>query len=274
MKKVNLIGIFIAYSICSFAQEQAAPSDYRPFAAADKEWETQVGFIMENVYINRVEGDTLINGENWKKVYNVYGYPESDPAYFAAIRDNMKKVYAIAKGSNRPRLLYDFNLKEGSLVRCGIEGNAFGCLLDVDEQPDTLLGFPFFAYLKVERIDTVRARGMEHRRFTLALLDSYKEPMIMAEKIVWIEGVGSGAGPFSPWMPLPPQDTFLQLCSVGETCFFGYPDFYKAEVIDAVSNIQPQNKRMLNTFDLSGHRLAAPPASGVYIMDGKKMMGR
>lgn len=270
MKKVNLIGILIAYSICSFAQEQLAPSDYRPFALNGKVWETQVGIIMENMYGYRIEGDTVIGGECWMKVFS-YLFPDLKGSYFLAVREVGHKVYAIAKGSNRPRLLYDFGLKEGDMVRCGIEGNTFGCLLDRNEEPDSMLGFPYLTYLKVERIDTVEARGLRHCRYILTMLDQFYEPMMMVEKIVWVEGVGSGAGPFSPWMPLPPQDTFLLRCDINKACFFGFEDFYKAEATDAVSNIQPQHKKMLNTYDLSGRRLAAPPKKGVFIMDGKKV---
>lgn len=115
---------------------------YRPFAQDEKVWETQVGWIMENSYCNFINGDTLINGKTWKKVYNYVAFPDFGSTYYAAIRDEGKKVYAIAKGSTKQRLLYDFSLKKDFIVRCGVEGNAFGCLLEKDEKLDTLLGFP------------------------------------------------------------------------------------------------------------------------------------
>lgn len=43
--------------------------DYRPFAQNDKEWDIQLGLIPENSYCYTIKGDTLIDGENWKKVY-------------------------------------------------------------------------------------------------------------------------------------------------------------------------------------------------------------
>ena len=67
----------------------------------------------------------FINGEKWKKVYNYRFWPVEGKrfdTYYSSIREVGKKVYAIAKGSNRQRLLYDFDLKEGNIVRCGIEG--------------------------------------------------------------------------------------------------------------------------------------------------------
>lgn len=140
MKKCLLL-LLMSLSFASFAQAQQ--EGYYPFAQEGKTWETREGMIMENTYGNCIDGDTLIDGESWKKVYNYHGFPEFNYSYYAAIRDVGTKVYAIAKGSSRPRLLYDFGLKEGQTVRCGVEGNAFGCLLDADEKPDTLLGFEF-----------------------------------------------------------------------------------------------------------------------------------
>lgn len=174
--------------------DNLSSDNYRPFAQTGKTWETRVGWTEENVYCNRIDGDTLINGESWKKVYNFYAFPELNYSYYAAIRDVGKKVYAIAKGSSRPRLLYDFGLKVGDIVRCGVEGTAFGCLLDEGEQLDSLLGFRLFYYLRLERIDTVESCGLKHPRFTLTMLDPFKDKLMMADDIVWVEGIGSGAG--------------------------------------------------------------------------------
>lgn len=266
-------------SICITVQAQTSALDYRPFAQDGKIWVAQVGLIMENIYGNRIDGDTLINGEIWKKVYN-YWWSEENSWYYAAIRDVGKKVYAIAKGSNRQRLLYDFDLKEGNIVRCGIESNAFGCLLDRDEKFDTLQGFPFESYLKVERIDTIVVRNSVLRRFTLSLLDAFKYYYRVgfdAEigNIVWVEGVGSGAGPFSPWMPLPPEGRIYSSCNVNKNCIFGYPDFYEADNPADVSSTESQNvqsSEISGLYDSSGRRLSTPPAKGVYIENGRKRL--
>ena len=274
MKTKNLFACLLFCS-CTALHAQNSQLEYRPFAEDGKVWESQVGGIMENVYGNRIDGDTLIGGKTWKKVYNYVFMPDFGTSYYAAIRDEGKKVYAIAKGSSRPRLLYDFSLKEGNLVRCGIEGNDFGCLLDKDEKVDTLLGFPFISYLKVERIDTIMARGMLHRRFTLTLLDSYREHFLegrgeFIDNVVWVESVGSGAGPFAPWMPLPPMYRILQSCEVNRTCIFGYPDFYDANEVDAMSAPCSVIKDYNEKYDLPGRRLTGTPRHGVYIQDGRK----
>ena len=284
MKRILTIS-WILSALWISAVGQTSQLEYLPFAQDGKIWGTQVGLIMENVYYNEIDGDTVIDGENWKKVYN-YVFPKTRYcSYYAAIRDVGKQVYAIAKGHNRPRLLYDFGLKVGDIVKCGVEGNTFGCLLDQNEEPDTLLGFPFVSYLKVERIDTVKARGLEHRRFTLTLLDAFRESYMKGEEavidnVVWIEGIGSGAGPFSPWIPLPPYTTFLQGCELDGTCLFGYPDFYDADISDSVGSTYYKESYDSSSFDLSGRRLSESPAGsvpsvlpkGVYIRDGRKVL--
>ena len=251
----NLLGVF-----CLVVQAQDRKDGYCPFAQEGKIWKTRVGIIMENQYGNCVDGDTLINDESWKKVYNYHGFPEFNYSYYAAIRDVGKKVYAIAKGSSRPRLLYDFGLKEGQTVRVGVEGNAFGCLLETDENPDTLLGFQLASYLRVERIDTIMANGFEHRRFTLTFLDAFKYPLLdkrsdnglsyKTDNIIWVEGIGSSVGPFSPWLPLPVQHGFNIACYVDRTYIFGYSDFYNGKIVKDYRPIVEQGKKWTYHHDI------------------------
>ena len=274
MLKSWLLLILLPWPLCMVAGDNLSSDNYRPFAQTGKTWETRVGWTEENVYCNRIDGDTLINGESWKKVYNFYAFPELNYSYYAAIRDVGKKVYAIAKGSSRPRLLYDFGLKVGDIVRCGVEGTAFGCLLDEGEQLDSLLGFRLFYYLRLERIDTVESCGLKHPRFTLTMLDPFKDKLMMADDIVWVEGIGSGAGPFSPWMPLPPIETVFQQCLINKTYIFTYPDFYQDHESANVSAVRTKTSNNKNVIDLHGHRLTGKPSKGVYIEDGRKMVGK
>jgi hypothetical protein len=277
MKKKRCLLWLLSVTFVILAKAQTSQLEYHLFAEEGKSWETQVGGIKENVYGNQINGDTIINGESWKKVYNYVGFPECSYTYYAAIRDFGKKVYAIAKGSTNQRLLYDFDLKEGDIVKCGVEGNVFGCILDKDEKSDTLLGFPFVSYLRVESIDTIKARNLVYRYFTFSLLDSFKEYYKKGEEsvldnVVWVEGVGSGAGPFSPWMPLPPRGSILQGCEINKTCIFGFPDFYEREKATDVNSIQPDKENNISVYDLVGRILSSKSKTGIYIQDGKKVI--
>lgn len=275
MMKEKIVFVGLLYVVCMFAHAQSSQLEYRPFAQEDKTWKTQVGLTKENLFCNHIDGDTLINGETWKKVYNYVGSPDFDYSYYAAIRDVGRKVYAIAKGNSKPRLLYNFDIKVGNVIKCGMEGNTFCCLLDADEKADTLLGFEFVSYLRVERIDTIKARGLMHRRFTLSLLDAYKGHYMNGEDsliddVVWIEGIGSGAGPFLPWMPLPARETFFQSCAIGKTCIFGYPDFYNCDATNKIRNTHSFTNDYPQLYNLLGHRQSNKPAKGVYIENGRK----
>ena len=272
---------------------QTSQMEYRPFAQDGKIWHCQVGGIKENVFDNHVSGDTLINGEIWKKIVNNDGKLFTLPTdYYAAIRDVGMKVYAIAKGSDKPRLLYDFDLKVGDIVRCGMEGNTFGCLLEEGEQRDSLFGFEFKAYLKVERIDTITNCDMKHKKFTLTLLNAYGEPSWDAERekfvignVIWIEGVGSYSGPFSPWMPLPAHNGVSRSCMVDKTYIFGYPAFseYYQDWEDWAENseewdtaVSSSNHYVTNPssaiFSLFGHQMTRQPDRGIYIQNGRKFI--
>ena len=279
MKKARFITAAFVSAICLAALAQTSHDSYHPFVEEGKTWKAQVGIIRENIFVNKIEGDTMINGENWKKVYNYSAFGIGGGyIYYLALREVGQKVYAIAKGSNRPRLLYDFGLKVGDWVKCGVEGNAFGCLLDTDEKLDTLMGFAIRNRLKVKSIDTIHVkapytRESYLRRFTFTLLDAYREPLAMDHEIVWVEGVGSGAAPFSPWQPLLPLENFLLECTVDKIHIFGYPYPRSYEILTS-SIGSPQYKATggMGSYNLQGHRLNGQPQNGIYIQDGKKIL--
>ena len=281
MRAKSLIALILCVIYSFSAKSQQDQLDYHPMVKEGKKWEIQIGTIKENFFWSQISGDTIIDGKEWKKVYNSRWTPGYRDSYYLAIREEGKKVYAIAKGSHRPRLLYDFGLKEGDRVKCGVESTGFGCLLDKDENPDTLLGFPFVNYLRVERIDTISTGGLIHRRIMLTLLDSYRNPFHNGESlelcnVVWIEGVGSGAGPFSVWMPLPPSNYMTLRCKEDGQSIFS--DFYKEYNDNVETNIgskyimkEGNNKK----YNLLGRRISKSNVHNTpYIQNGKKYLGK
>ena len=271
--KTKLQFASVLFAICTLAQAQTSQLEYRPFAVGEKVWETQIGGIKENDYVYRVKGDTIIDGEKWMRVYSYVGFDVFNIRYFAAIRDVGKKVYAIAKGSNTPRLLYNFDLKVGGVVKCGVEGSNFGCLLDTGEKPDTLLGFPLAYTLKVESIDTIKYsyNGKEYRRFTFKLLDPFNYLVEGVDDIVWIEGIGSAAGVFSPWMSLPKKGSFLQNCIEDGKLVFGEGLHYEEEYPSVVGSPQASKKKSSAIYDMDGRQLPQIPQKGIYIQNGQKV---
>ena len=282
--KLFLLCIELCFTLAT--QGQNAPDSYQPFVEEGKGFDLQFGETMENSYQHWIDGDTVINGKTWKKVYNSLCWPHLDYRYFAALREEGKKVYAIAKGSRRPRLLYNFDLQVGSLLRCGVEGNSFHCLLDSGEQPDSLFGFEFKTYLRVESIDTVESCGTRRRRFKLTMLDPYKDYFKPKEdggvigNIVWVEGIGSGSGPFMPWMPLP--EPFNLTSSgilfidyyIGRTQIFLHEAFYGDYEANSLKSVANDLTGETTLFDLQGRRLRSQSHRGLYIRDGRKYATR
>ena len=276
MKRLLFLGVLLM-SIFGTNETWSQEWDhgYMPFAQEGNTWEMQVGGVKENVYGCFVDGDTLINGESWKKVYNYRGVPAFSYSYHMAIRDVGQKVYAIAEGSNKPRLLYDFGLKIGDVIKCGIEGNAFECLLDVNEPSDILHGFAFDTSLRLEQIDTIEYRGTKFRCLIFTMLDAYEQCYRNGEEavrnnVVWVEGVGSCAGPYSPWLPIPPENSIRLVFKNEGNLIFSFSSIYD-EMSGGASPVYKTDKNII-PFDLQGRRLNTEPKHGVYIQNGKKVM--
>ena len=284
--KAKLLFAGLLSATCMSLQAQIEELEYHPFVEEGKVFKTQ-GYIKEDFTYTEIEGDTLINGETWKKVYNSMPWAgRLKHSYFAAVREEGKKVYAIAKGSDRPRLLYDFNMgfDEGSLdfVTCGIEGTDFGCLIDYwsGEKCDKLLGFNFLSKLLLEDIDTVRLDdGSVRRRFTFCLTDRNFATIMIADSIMWIEGLGSCSGPFSPWMPRikmvefddePLYNISYYLNGKLITDSSGFYD-KDNEIPSAASRPKPAREQN-GIYDLQGRSLPDKTERGIYIKDGRKVI--
>jgi hypothetical protein len=278
MKNRSFLLILLVFA-CIPGQAQTSELEYWPFAQDGKYWHCQVGGIKENIYESEIDGDTLIDGEIWMKVYNRV---TARKYYYAAVRDVDRKVYAIAKGSTKPRLLYDFNLKEGDIVKCGMEGNMFCCLRESGEQMDSLLGYPVNTYLKVERIDTITDLDLRHRVFIFTLLDTFRYPFLdrgngaLRNNVIWVEGIGSYNGPFTPWMPLSPYNFMTRNCQINKTYIFSYPYPIEGEDgVDETESISSYHHATDNggtVYNLQGIQLTSPPEKGIYIENGKKRM--
>lgn len=234
--------IFVLSALCWQARAQESSG----MVQEGRFWEMQVGMLTDNVRAYHIEGDTVIAGKEWKKVYTAcdYRFPPADElfsqltggsvkyswnySYYAAVREEGDKVYAVARGNRRPRLLYDFSLKKGDIVMCGMEGGMFPCLRDTGESADSLFGFPLRTRLGVTRVDTLSFGGRDFRRITLNVYGQCAFDVYAS--VVWVKGVGSDCGPFTPWMTFDAKDRFRLDCREGEEgeALFKSAAFYDA----------------------------------------------
>ena len=119
--------------LCSLlpAMAQAEHDPFHPMLQDGKMWHidysTSANIVGERHYIHYIDGDTVIEGQTWKKVYSnqatryMEGNETTGNHYFAAMREVGNKIYAIAAGLQRPRLIYDFDMKVGDYVHHGYE---------------------------------------------------------------------------------------------------------------------------------------------------------
>ena len=253
MRLKNVV-LLLFCSCCLMSQAQEPTDGYRPLVQEGKSWKVKEQDVIKDQVVERdehnyrIQGDTLINGKTWKKAY--YSNGTGQTAYYAAIREEGRKVYAIMEGSTRQRLIYDFNVKVGDILRCGMPSSQFHCILEPEEALDNWLGYPLETSMRLVGIDTVTAFGQEARRYVFTV--HWQANEFLDGHVVWIEGVGSDGGPFMSWTIIPMQDLDFDIeCRDGDGNMFGKTDFYiPSEDWDISAILYPP---------YTGERLPVPP---------------
>ena len=219
--------LFIILFFCS-PLFQAQSQDYIPFVVEGKVWNiekvsTWVGWPDYGVVRTEkceLKGDTVIGGVTYKKYYE-------EGVYRMAMREENKKVYVQYKSSNQEVLLYDFGLKEGERFTSSH-----------DEE-----------YVFTSE-DYVEYDNKELRRMKLVNVNDSRDISY------WIEGIGSLAGPTTPFYYGMTGGEDISIAS----CYIQLP----ATDADKSSAL----------FDLSGRKLNTTPQKGIYIQNGKKVLSK
>lgn len=150
------------------------------------------------------EEDTIINGENYKKIYS-FTEREFDietATFVCGIRENENKQVFVASYHNQQEfLLYDFSLTEGDSILAESNGE-------------------YDLYFNVTDIDTIDYNGVERRKITLQFYNY--------AWVTWIEGIGNIEGLLMDWRsytmamdPIP--NVRLRCYEYNEECL--YSDF-------------------------------------------------
>jgi hypothetical protein len=126
------------------------------------------------------QGDTLINGEQWFKLYSTTdSLFQNDLVYHGLVRAVNNQVLFI-DALNQLSTLYDFTLNVSDSVLFNIAGMS----------PE---------WLNVTTVDSIQLNGSYYKRI------KFSEPTINAFDVlneVWIEGIGSIHGPLFPTNPV------------------------------------------------------------------------
>lgn len=171
----SLLVIFVANT--TFSQE------YFPLVKENAVWNiTNVNFAIDpwdsdsyNTNSYRIFGDTTINTIIYKKLWFVNCFDETfneaNSNYFAAIREDDKKVYFFK--DDEEYIIYDFSLEVG----------------------ETFLYYSFFSNqvveLQVESIETILVNGENRNKINFIINDEFSGWVKS-----WVEGIGSQAGLF------------------------------------------------------------------------------
>lgn len=151
-------------------------------------------------YIYQLEGDTLIDGRKYRKLYHTVDKQAKNWHKRGYLYEDIgqKKVWYRPAWGDRDRLLYNFDVAEKDTFYT--MGRIFYSL----ETPNTVdWNYDSIRHI-VKKVDTVKISHKDHRRITLEStlitpLGSYHRSF----ENVWIEGIGSTNGLFSLYLYLP-----------------------------------------------------------------------
>lgn len=137
-------------------------------------------FVATTTTVYGFQGDTLINSEQWFKLYSTSdSLFQSNLSYRGLLREENNKVFYLDT-LNQLDTLYDFSLNVGDSVLFDLYGM-----------------YP--EWLQVINVDSIQINGDYYRRL------KFEEPSISAFDWLdeeWIEGIGSKHGPLFPAFPV------------------------------------------------------------------------
>lgn len=275
MKRFNFILMALCLNVLIMQAQELDP--FHPMLQEGKSWKIVDGdgWASKPEYDILIEGDTLIGGKTWKKVYSNMEYVNKDAdglTYYAAVREEGERVYSIPKGKEEPRLLYDFSLKVSDKVMgtsTALDG--FYCLLEPDE---AYAGW--VTTMELKNIDVINVGGKELRRFTFDAHDntlkSVGSSIASVSTIVWVEGVGSEGGLFETWKKLPNSKVS---CYLKGELIFDANDFHVSdETVHIQGHHEETGAQYQGFYDLTGRPVITHPINGIYIRKGKKVRMR
>ena len=246
-------------------QEAVDTFPYRPFIEEGKEWIVHRFHIGNNSLVYTSDtfyfgGDTIVAGLPCKKLMcssMALNDVESITSLSLLVFEKERCVRFFRPGTTEALTLYDFNARRGDLLTldgAGGEGYSWRGVFQVwDTQLLSVGGGHFRAQ---------RASDYTHRNDLQAVYD-YKPDHL------WLEGIGSLASPVKNiGLNVTGDYRILAQCSVrGEV-------IYENDVYGLLSVSSPQASLSSSPllFDLSGRRLSASPAKGIYIENGQKKL--
>ena len=244
MRKGLLFILLVLLPLLLFGQEI-----YRSFLEEGKVWTYHYYNDMTGREFYKsltIAGDTVIDDKSYMRIVDV-----ATGNYEYAIREDGKKVYCIYANyeSNGEKLIYDFGLNIGDTFK----------LYDADETVDPS------SRATVVSVDTVMVDDRAFRALDVRIGNESWPNW-------WVEGVGSEFFLTTNYFAVGNYYR-LSSCQVNGETIFTLQDFQTALGIHE----QPYKygrETPSAIYNLHGHRLTGKPTKGVYIEDGRKMVGK
>lgn len=254
MKKLFVLLLLAIASVTIIAQDNMPTSYFVEgrtwnYCIRDMVWEpeTDLPVRIDRYFSLKIEGDTVFNGVDCKKIYCkendstclfAYAYEENLKIYFYFL----KTMKYLCSPSTEWKLLFNFNLKEGELYR-----------------PEEY----------ISKIDTIEVKGTKYPRFWIGLKINGEignhSPIVYSiggDEGLWGWNIQSITGY--------PQYTCLGVYD-GDKCLFEPSDYRKQAIATNIEQIPSNNQTHPTVFDLQGRKVKNPK-KGLYIRGGRKVL--
>lgn len=241
MKKY-IVFTFLCLCLCLSTSARS----YKPMLTDGKvwKWEYQGTLPKKGVYYLAVQGDTIVDDRVCKKIYIKYGDDGDYVPYHPAYEDD-GKVYVYGSGINMLGFekLLDFGMNPGDVTDSNYS---------------------------VVSVDFVQVGGESLRRTVL------RSVYWSEGTAVWVEGIGTGNEVSYPSFPF--TDGFgskrmLECYDNGKLVFVA-DDFTKGLAPTAIDAPEAVEADGAKAYDTMGRTLKDIPESGIYIKNGRKLLGR
>jgi hypothetical protein len=224
--------------------------------------------------IHCIQGDTVIAGQRCKKwLQQDANAPDPDYWYVVYAYEENRKVWFFYAGESIQHLFFDFGARLGETFKVWMP---YARAYEIAKQQlnNSELEVVFSDSLSIEKVECIMNNGYPQNRYYYSTASNN---YIESEYNYLIEGVGALQSPYfnldySYSLPNRP----LVSCIVNHDILFF--DEHNATITDTPIPTSISSNTLVNgkcsndkCFDLAGRRLAAPPAKGVYIKDGKKV---
>ena len=179
MKKTILLFLLCFIQVSLFAQE----NNYHPFVEEGKVWNmyyhNDLMHLQDPTYYYHyfIEGDTLIAGQNCKKLYAFNENNDNQTMYKMALFESEGKVYFIPCGSTENYILYDFTIPVSS-----------SAIINDPIKPE------WEFEMRNSKDVFTKINGMNRHCLFVNRINDSEFPSGW-----WVEGIGSELGPLNTW---------------------------------------------------------------------------